>query len=164
VEGTCTRERSVFAFGVPVIYLPPSSFPQARAGDGFLNPHSSSSVQASSAEASFEHHRHRSEAALDYRGKLGTARTSRTATTFSQTRGRLDRYFREPSWVSRWTSFTSTINFSDYLRPIDMIMNQKTPSALSENVLQRVAVYRSPMLFDNLGQPGVVRFARYSQT
>ena len=162
---------------VPVMYLPAVLFPAKRErATGFLIPViGSSSVQGFKVREAFFWNISPSQdatAALDYRGKLGTGADLEYRYYLSRnTEGRFwTRYFRDTQLgVSRWDLiYKHRSDFSDDLRGrIDMnYVNQKdTFRTLSENVLQRVAVYQESNAFlsNRWDNQVLYGFARYSQ-
>ncbi len=162
---------------VPVMYLPAVLFPAKRErATGFLIPViGSSSVQGLKVREAFFWNISPSQDAtitLDERGKLGTGGTleyryklSRNADGYFWTQ-----YFRDvPDKTSRWdVIYRHTSKFSDDLQGrvnIDYVNQRANVFVLSEDVLQRVAVYKESNAFlsnrwDNQVLYGL---ARYSQ-
>ena len=162
---------------VPVMYLPAVLFPAKRErATGFLMPFvGSSSVQGFKVREAFFWNISPSQdatAALDYRGKLGTGadleyryKPSRASDIYVWTR-----YFRDTQLsASRWDLVTKhRTNFSeDFQGRIDInYVNQKdTFRQLSENVLQRVAVFQESQAYltrrwDNQVLYGLTRYSQ----
>ena len=162
---------------VPVMYLPAVLFPAKRErATGFLMPFvGSSSVQGFKVREAFFWNISPSQdmtAALDYRGKLGTGvdleyryKPSRTSDTYVWTR-----YFRDTQLgASRWDLVTKhRTNFSEDLQgriDINYVNQKDTFRQLSENVLQRVAVFQESQAYltrrwDNQVLYGLTRYSQ----
>jgi LPS-assembly protein len=162
---------------VPVMYLPAILFPAKRErATGFLMPVlGSSSVQGFKIREAFFWNISPSQdatAALDYRGKLGTGadleyryKPSRTSDTYVWTR-----YFRDTQLgASRWDLITKhRTNFSEDLQgrvDINYVNQKDTFRQLSENVLQRVAVFQESQAYltkrwDNQVLYGLTRYSQ----
>jgi LPS-assembly protein len=162
---------------VPVMYLPAVLFPAKRErATGFLFPQlGSSSVQGFKVREAFFWDISPSQdatAALDYRGKLGIGADLEYRYSLSRnTDGRFwTRYFRDTQLgASRWDLvYKHRTDFPDDLRgriDINYVNQKDTFRALSENVLQRVAVFQESQAYltkrwDNHVLYGL---ARYSQ-
>jgi len=163
---------------VPVMYLPVVLFPakQERA-TGFLIPQvGTSSQQGFKVRQAFFWAINPSQdatVALDYRGKLGTGADLEYRYYFSRnTDGRIwSRYFRDTQLnSSRWdVIYKHTTKFPelDMQARVDLnYVNQKdTFRVLSENVLQRVAVYQESQAYltkrwDNHVLYGLTRYSQ----
>ena len=178
VEGFLHARNVLFCIlDVPVMYLPAVLFPAKRErATGFLMPFvGSSSVQGFKVREAFFWNISPSQdatAALDYRGKLGTGadleyryKPSRASDIYVWTR-----YFRDTQLsASRWDLVTKhRTNFSeDFQGRIDInYVNQKdTFRQLSENVLQRVAVFQESQAYltrrwDNQVLYGLTRYSQ----
>ena len=162
---------------VPVLYMPAVLFPAKRErATGFLFPQlGSSSVQGFKVREAFFWDISPSQdmtAALDYRGKLGKGADLEYRYAFSRNSdGRFwTRLFRDSQLgASRWDLvYKHRTDFSDDLRVrIDInYLNQKdTFRQLSENVLQRVAVFQESQAYltqrwDNHVLYGLTRYSQ----
>jgi LPS-assembly protein len=178
VEGYLYARNVQFCIlNVPVLYLPAVLFPaKLERTTGLLFPQlGSNSAQGFKVRQAFYWNISPSQdatAALDYRGKLGTGADLEYRYVLSRnTDGRFwTRYFRDTRLgTSRWDLvYKHRSNFSDDLRArIDInYVNQKdTFRTLSENVLQRVAVYQESQAYMSQRRDNHVLYGlmRYSQ-
>ncbi len=162
---------------VPVMYLPAVLFPAKRErATGFLMPQlGSSSVQGFKIREAFFWAISPSQdatAALDYRGKLGTGADLEYRYYLSRdTDGRIwTRYFRDTQLgASRWDLvYRHRTKFSEDLQgriDINYVNEKDTFRQLSENVLQRVAVYQESQAYltqrwDNQVLYGLTRYSQ----
>jgi len=162
---------------VPVMYLPAVLFPAKRErATGFLMPvMGSSSVQGFKVREAFFWNISPSQDAtitLDERGKLGTGGTleyryklSRNSDGYFWTQ-----YFRDvPDQTSRWdVIYRHTSNFSEDLQGrvnVNYVNQRANLFVLSEDVLQRVAVYQESNAFlsNRWNNQVLYGLARYSQ-
>ena len=162
---------------VPVMYLPAVLFPAKRErATGFLIPViGSSSVQGFKVREAFFWNISPSQDAtitLDERGKLGTGGTleyryklSRNSDGYFWTQ-----YFRDvPDQTSRWdVIYRQTSNFSEDLQGrvnVNYVNQRANLFVLSEDVLQRVAVYQESNAFlsNRWNNQVLYGLARYSQ-
>jgi LPS-assembly protein len=162
---------------IPVLYMPAVLFPARRErATGLLFPSiGASSKQGFKIRQALFWEISRSQdatVALDYRGKLGIGGDLEYRYIFSkQSEGKLfTRYFRDTqNSVSRWDlTYRHVTKFSEDLQGrIDInYLNQKNNlSVLSENVLQRVAVFQESQAYltrrwDNQVLYGLGRFSQ----